>query len=340
MILLKSVFTSDKRKFKDFSRHGDIDNYIANHAGAEWLEYRSKWKNVTQMKEFYEYPLYITMEQHFNCNYRCIMCYHYDREQYNQLNHKQRLGKDEIKKIIDQAAELGTPSLCMNAGNEPLMDKDIYELVGYARKKGIIDVFMTTNGSLLSEELSERLVEAGLTQIRVSIDAFSDKTYSMIRTGQDLNRVKQNVFKLIEIKNKKQSFFPIIRVSFVEMSVNVDEFEDFKNYWKDKVDYVSIQRFTPVNLSEKMLSLTPPAREHYKNTVCSMPFSMIYIRGNGDVYPCGRVEYGTMIGNIREKHIRDIWLGKQAEEVRRLLLKLNYDEMPGCGNCFRSASLI
>lgn len=331
---------SDKLKFSDYTKHGDIDQYIAGHIGKDWLDYRYKWRNATSLKEMFDYPLYVTTEQHFRCNYRCIMCYYSVNDQYEALNHNDRLGKDEMIRLIDELSEMGTPSLCLNAGNEPLMDKDIYKLVEYARKKGIIDVFMTTNGSLLSEEMADKLIDAGLTQIRISIDAYTPDTYKKVRVGQDLNRIKNNIYKLVDLKNKKASFLPIIRVSFVEMGINVSEFEDFKNYWKDVVDYVSLQRYTPVNLTEEKLSLIPPQRKKYNNTVCSMPFTMLYIRGNGDVYPCGRVEYGRKIGNIREDSIYKIYHGEELKEIRQLLLNLEYEKLPGCKDCFGSASLI
>lgn len=330
--------TSDKLKFKDYTKHGDIDKYIAEHVGIAWTEYRQKWKNATTLKEFYHFPLYITLEQHFKCNYSCIMCYHSDKKQKDLLNHKQRLSRNDMIKIINEISKLGTPSLCMNAGNEPLMDKDIWKWVKYAKQQGILDVFMTTNGSLLTEDMAKKLIDAGLTQIRVSIDAFTPETYKKIR-GHDLEKVKKNVLNLIELRDKKGSFFPMIRVSFVEMKINIHEFESFRDYWKKLVDYVSIQRFTPVNLKPEMLRLTPE-RPIHKKTVCSMPFCMLYIRGDGETYPCGRIEYGSSIGNIKYNSIYEMWNGEKLNNIRELLIDLKYKELPGCNDCFTSASLI
>lgn len=335
-----NLLVSDNIKFMNYSKHGNIDKYIAQYIGEKWLDYRKKWRNAVELKEFYNFPLYITIEQHFKCNYKCIMCYHSDKEQYELLNHKSKLSHDDVKKIIDEASKIGTLSICLNAGNEPLLDRDIYKLVKYTKSKGILDVFITTNGSLLDENVAEKLIDAGLTQIRVSIDAFSEEVYKKVRRSNNFSLVKDNVKRLIKIRNKKGRILPIVRVSFVHMSINSHEFEDFKNYWKDIVDYVSIQRYTPVNLKPNMLTLIPKERDSYKNTICSMPFSMIYIRANGDVFPCGRIEYGIKIGNIFKNSIYEIWNSKKSNELRKKLLNLRYSEIEGCKKCFESASLI
>jgi len=328
---------SDALKFQDYTRHGDIDQYIANHVGPAWMEYRQQWKKGVALQETYDYPLYLTIETHFKCNYRCIMCFHSDNKQRQQLDHRQKLGLRNVKRIIDEAAAMGTPSICMNGGNEPLMDRDIHHKIAYARKKGIIDVFITTNGSLLTAEMTNKLIDAGLTQIRISLDAWTPETYRKVRIGHDLHKVEANILRLLDIRSKEHSFFPIVRISFVEMNINLHEFEDFRDYWQDLADYVSIQRYTPVNRTPDKLALIPD-RANYKNSVCSMPFTMCYIRGNGDIYPCGRIEYGPLVGNVHQDSIYRVWNSPKMQDFRGAMLSLQYE--PGCRECLEGASLI
>lgn len=312
-------------KVKNYSKHGNLDKYIGKHIEG-WAEYRKMWKAQKDVG----YPLYVVLEQFFKCNFRCKMCAFGNDEQYKLLNHGQRLNKGEVKWVIDQLADLGTPSLALNAHNEPLMDNDLPEYVKYARDR-IIDVFFSTNGSLLTEETSHRLIDAGLTQIRFSLDAFYPETYKRIRY-YDLKKVEENIFNFLRIRGSK--VFPIVRVSFLEMEINRFEWEDFRKYWGHFVDLVSLQRYTP--LSDD-LSLVPERRA-FKNTICTNPQVMLYIRGNGDVYPCCFVEYGEKIGNIKDQSIKEIW--DNGKEIRRLLNNSNYDKLPKCKKCMEVTNLI
>ena len=62
------------------------------------------------------------------------------------------------KKIIDYAVQHGTKSIKLNYINEPLLRRDIIEFIKYAKKRGIIDIYFSTNGILLNDDISKRLL--------------------------------------------------------------------------------------------------------------------------------------------------------------------------------------
>lgn len=102
------------------------------------------------------------------CNLRCIHCYSqsHNREYSGELSH------DEGLKLIDDLASFGAPVLLFSGG-EPLMRPDIFELIGYARERGMRAV-LSTNGTLISPEVASRLKELGLSYVGVSLDGLRE----------------------------------------------------------------------------------------------------------------------------------------------------------------------
>jgi len=98
------------------------------------------------------------------CNLRCVHCY------ANAANKRfdQELTTDECFEVIDELAEYGVPAILFSGG-EPLMRKDVLWLIGYARKKGLRAV-LSTNGTRLTRDVVERLKEAGVSYVGVSLD--------------------------------------------------------------------------------------------------------------------------------------------------------------------------
>lgn len=97
------------------------------------------------------------------CNLHCRMC---DVPELNFWENDMTL--DQIKEIIKEAAVLGAHTLELSGG-EPMMRKDIYEIISFAVSHGL-KVFMATNGVLMGPGEVEKLLEAGLTLITFSLE--------------------------------------------------------------------------------------------------------------------------------------------------------------------------
>ncbi|BFH73146.1 radical SAM protein [Sulfurisphaera javensis] len=114
----------------------------------------------------------ITWNLTYKCNLRCLHCY------INASpNGEEGLSTEEALKLVDQMTEIKIPLLIMSGG-EPLMRKDFFEIAEYASKKGI-KLALSTNGTLISEKVAEKLKEIGFMYIGISLDSpypeFHDK---------------------------------------------------------------------------------------------------------------------------------------------------------------------
>ena len=98
------------------------------------------------------------------CNLKCVHCY----STSDARRHPDELSTEEGKRLIDQLADFGAPVLLFSGG-EPLMRKDLIELIGYATGKGLRAV-ISTNGTLITEEVAGKLAQFGLSYVGVSLD--------------------------------------------------------------------------------------------------------------------------------------------------------------------------
>jgi Fe-coproporphyrin III synthase len=98
------------------------------------------------------------------CNLRCVHCYSQSENQKDEGE----LNTFEAKQMIDNLADFGVPVLLFSGG-EPFMRADLFELVQYTRGKGMRAV-ISTNGTLITDDIAKRFSDAGLSYVGVSLD--------------------------------------------------------------------------------------------------------------------------------------------------------------------------
>jgi len=124
------------------------------------------------------------------CNLRCIYCM--PESGVEKLDHAQILSIEEIEEITIAAAELGIEKIRLTGG-EPLVRKDITEIVRrVAAAPGIREVALTTNGSLLGA-FAKPLKEAGLSRVNISIDTMDPEKYRSVTRGGEIGSVLDGI---------------------------------------------------------------------------------------------------------------------------------------------------
>ncbi|HOF00595.1 MAG TPA: radical SAM protein [Spirochaetota bacterium] len=157
-----------------------------------------------------------------SCNLKCFYCY--EEEKSAPTIHK--IDKNKIIEIVKTAAKMGLNQIKLTGG-EPLLYKEIPEVVYDIRQvKEIDDISMTTNGVLLAE-YAEILKKNGLDRVNVSLDTLDRDVYRQI-TGFDLI---DKVFEGID-RAKKNNLTPIkINTVFLK-GVNDNEIPEIKSFCK------------------------------------------------------------------------------------------------------------
>tara|TARA_B100000686_G_scaffold174337_1_gene181462 strand:- start:3953 stop:4984 length:1032 start_codon:yes stop_codon:yes gene_type:complete len=320
----------------NFSRHDcGFEEYIArNHPDPQrYREYRYRWDN--NKKDL----LYLLIETLWNCNLTCPMCIH-------------SVGYDEVKKmddglfnlVLNNIRDLKIPSICMNNTNEPLLDKKIISRIKQvAEIDCVLDIHMNSNGVLLDENMSRKIIDSGLTKLLIGFDGFSKATYEKIRTGgADFDKVLGNILRFLEIRDQMKSVFPVVRVSFVRTSDNEMEIDDWIKFWENKADYITVQEYLTQHPDDSKNYLRPKGNKRklvaVESITCPSPFERVVVRGDGAIFPCcSPLSLDMPMGNLHENSLAEIWNGKTFEDLREYFIEGKWQEHDICGKCLKTS---
>ena len=123
-------------------------------------------------------PRLIFWELTTGCNLRCIHC----RASATELMSPDDLNYEECCEIIDQIAEYA-PFILVLSGGEPLWRRDVFDIARRAGEKNI-RVALATNGTLIDETMAQRIADAGIQRVAVSLDGADPVTHDTFRGHQ------------------------------------------------------------------------------------------------------------------------------------------------------------
>ncbi len=124
------------------------------------------------------------------CNIRCFYCMPADNVQF--MNRSELLTFEEIERFVRVAAGLGINKLRLTGG-EPLVRRDLPELIRRISKvEGITDIGLTTNGILLADQ-SDELHAAGLSRINISLDALDPVRFKEVTRREGYEKVLEGI---------------------------------------------------------------------------------------------------------------------------------------------------
>ncbi len=174
---------------------------------------KSKKKLIVRNK-----PIIAQIEPTSHCNLKCEMCI---REKIDvpigTMTFK------DFEKILEELDSLS--KIHLSGQGEPLLNKELFDMIKYANNRGIT-IFFTTNGTMLTKEIINKICKVDIGEIGISIDSTIRKKYERIRKGANFNKVKINIKNLVlELKkNKKKT---IVSTSAVILKDNLNEMPEF-----------------------------------------------------------------------------------------------------------------
>lgn len=174
------------------------------------------------VKDKFERPiisLRITLTN--RCNVNCVYCHH-----DGMVSSKQEMTADELYTICKIAKNLGVKKIRLSGG-EPLIRKDIVEIVEKISSLGFKDISMTTNGTLL-EKYAQGLKDAGLDRVNVSLDTLNRETYEFITHKDYLESAKSGILKAVEV-----GLYPVKINMVIMKDINQNEVKDMFKFCKE-----------------------------------------------------------------------------------------------------------
>jgi len=121
-------------------------------------------------------PRLIFWEATKGCNLRCIHC----RATATELSSPLDLPTTKALNLIEQVSQYALPILVLSGG-EPLFRHDIFDLARYATERGL-RVALATNGTLVSQEVARKIVDAGVRRVSISLDGADAATHDAFRS--------------------------------------------------------------------------------------------------------------------------------------------------------------
>ncbi len=166
------------------------------------------------------------------CNLLCNHCYAYDKYEWRNKNGPNRtdMPLDECKKTLSKIKDMGFHLVNM-LGGEPLIRRDLVDIVEFARKLNI-QVTITTNGLLLNEGLIERFIDLEVKQIAISFEGTTASSHDLIRGNGTFEKARKNLAFLCERVMERGADI-LIGPSFTITRSGLD---DVKNYFLFALD--------------------------------------------------------------------------------------------------------
>ena len=285
-------------------------------------------------KLFPKYPKSIQIQTVTGCNASCMTCptgLSSERTKHNQLP------MELWEKIVQECSHWEVPlrAMVLSLFNEPLIDKRLFDMIDMAKERLPNTSFsIVTNGSLLTEQTVERIIQSRLDEIRVSVNAHYKESYEQLKNSLDFDRVVEGTKRILE-KSKKAGK-PIVIVSMLEVQFNTEEVEQFIDFWSQLGAQVHISpawnRAGNIPSGNKF-QLEPAGRT---GKLCSKPFVTFCITYDGTaVFCCADYEAEIILGNVQEQKLLDVWMGPTHQAA---ILKMLKSQNPLCNRCDKLVS--
>jgi len=263
-------------------------------------------------------PEIVQIEATNICNAKCTFCPRDDMKRRQGV-----MDMDLYRKVVDECASLGIGHVRMHNYGEAFVDKRLPEKIAYAKSRGIPEVGVITNGSLLGPDVARAVVEAGLDAINISLDAAGKETFESTRLGLKYDKVIANVEGLVQVRRELGRTRPKLILSFVRQDNSAEE-QAFIDHWSAVADKIHI-----TELHNWAGTLQRRADVHFP---CYRQWLTFTVLWDGRVsLCCADLDGHVVLGDLRTQSIAEIWNADAYRRVRREQLDSGGPAI--CRNC-------
>jgi radical SAM protein with 4Fe4S-binding SPASM domain len=286
---------------------------------------RKKLTDILPLKT----PLIIEYYPIYACNFKCNYClFSLPKNKRHFISNVTVMDLNLFKKSIDDIKEFPEKVKMLRFGGigEPLMHNNISEMVKYAYENQVAETIeIISNGSLLNKSLSDKLINAGLTRLIISVQGVSGEKYKKV-SDVDLNF--NSFIKNIEYfyKNKINTHL-YIKIADVALD-NVQEEKTFFELFGDICDSIAVEHIVPIQqhidykgiIREDNLDITQFGQNAIDVKICPQPFFTLRINTDGKILPCYSFEFPCFVGDCNLNSVTKIWESKEYNNFRLKML--------------------
>ena len=290
-----------------------------------WNRAKLLWGYLRGHSQLSGLPVEHIVETTAKCNLYCPMC---PRETYKQP--KQDMTPEIFDRLVGESGRSAEHMMLIGLG-EPFLDPLIFDRIEYCARHNI-STLLSTNGTLLDEAASARLLASPLEHVTLSFDGATKESFEYYRKGARFEAVRDNFVRFARMKKERRAKVQVV-VQMVRMERNAAEVEEFRRFWG------SVPGVDQVRIKEDETNLMRPAAGHapsdWKHPCHYLWRGPLYIKHNGDVYPCCQSYMlgGEPVGRIGEQPLVQIWNSGEMQRMRRLHVAGRAGEIGVCSRC-------
>lgn len=275
------------------------------------------------------------------CNFRCKYCIQSVEPRKDDGLVRKFLDWDTFLKIAEQASQFPhkiKKILFCGIGESTLHSK-LAEMIDYLNKLDVADEYeLVSNGSLLTPELSKKLIDAGLTRLCLSIQGVTTERYREVcNVSMDINVLCENIKFFYEYSRGKCR----IHLKTVNIALhNEKEKEKFYHLFSSICDTIYIDNVVAVfkgvdytDMVDESYNVFGKKRQESNVICCPTIFYTLYTQSDGGVVPCCNPPFPKIYGNIKENTLVAIWNGKVRYDFLNFHLQKKRLDHPICKNC-------
>src|ERR1700754_2192772 len=165
-------------------------------------------------------PICLYLETTNRCNLLCTTC----PRTFEELEPEKDMSWELFTSIIDQFPKIAR--VVLHGVGEPMLVKELPRMIRYLKDRGVYVLF-NTNGTLLTKSNGQALIDAGLDELRVSLDAAESSVFQMVRGKDMFDRIVTNVGNFIEMQRANNNKLPRVSLWLTGLRETLAQLEGF-----------------------------------------------------------------------------------------------------------------
>lgn len=281
----------------------------------------------------------IHLEPTNGCNIKCVTCHN-----MHSATDKGRMPLPLAFKIIDEAwDEMGVAGkLGLFIRGESVIDPNLPQMISYARQKGFQKILLSTNIMLLTSDRARKILEAGLSELRLSVDAVDAETFETTRAGSRFDVIIKNLEDLHQLRlDMKSDCHFRLHASLHRRSL--ERIPEFIRRWSHMISQF---RFTvavnqgglfPQDVAQKFSGIKFATATTYQ-IPCRILYDYVGVTWDGKLTSCC-VDYREkfVTGHV-EQGLRHGFMSDSAKKLRQDHLDGQFGDL--CGKCGFNNALV
>lgn len=293
-------------------------------------------------------PLSMYIEPTRTCNFKCFYCMHSTRGEKDGILDRTgfrlaHMDMELFKKLADEIIAFPTPvkRVCFSGLGEPLMNPRLPEMIRMLRNAGFagrIDVI--SNGALLTHELSDALISAGLNRLQISIQGLDRQQYQEnCGTAVDVEKLMAELdYFHQKARGTKASLF--VKIIDIMLKSEADR-DRFFEMFSSLCDTIFVEHLV---IMEQQMGDHGGRADHTRNLngeyvekrmVCGVMFYFLQVNIDGETFPCSTpgLPNSFSMGCAKTNTLQEIWNGPVRKALMCKNLRDGYAEIPACSEC-------